>query len=106
MSVMYAEGDHEVLLGDSVSIDLWFRRRKGRVVYVPGVSAVNTEFEYNGTRWVGIRLANNNLVATPVLSKTGALKKKIRFIRRDSSPCDLIAPNSKEFEDRGEGPAF
>lgn len=106
MRVMYAESDCEVLLGDRVSISVWFRRREGRVVYVPGISSVNTEFEYGGMRWVGIRLANNNLVATPVLSKTGTLKGKVWFIRRDRSPCDIITPNSKEFELRGEGPAL
>jgi len=75
-------------------------------VYVPGISALNREFEYNGMRWVGMRLENRALVATPVLSKTQTLKKKVRFLERDSSPCDLITADSKEFEEHGEGLAF
>ena len=106
MSVQYFDKAHEVKLGDRVSISLWLRRRIGRVVYVPGVSALNREFEYNGMRWVGMRLENRALVATPVLSKTQTLKKKVRFLERDSSPCDLITADSKEFEEHGEGPAF
>ena len=106
MTVMYADSDLPVLPGDRISIRLLFRRRDGRVVYVPGISPVNREFEYNGMRWVGIRLADKSLVATPVLSKTGALKKKIRLIARDANRPDLITPDSKEFEERGEGPAF
>jgi len=78
----------------------------GRVVYVPDISAFNPEFEYNGMRWVGIRLEDRGLVATPVLLKTQTLKKKVKFVERDSSPCDSITPDSKEFEEHGEGPAF
>lgn len=78
----------------------------GRVVYVPGISALNREFEYNGMRWVGIRLEDRSLVATPILGKTQTLKKRVRFLERDSSPCDLIRPVSREFEEQGEGPAF
>ena len=106
MSLQYFDKVHEVNLGDRVSIKLWRRRRNGRVVYVPGISALNPEFEYNGMRWVGIRLENRSLVATPILGKTETLKKKIESVERDSSPCDLIIPASKEFEEHGEGPAF
>jgi hypothetical protein len=31
------------------------------------------------------------------------LKKKIKFIERDSSPCELIMESSREFEEHGEG---
>jgi hypothetical protein len=75
-------------------------------VYIPGVSSPNPEFEYNGMRWVGIRLEDRGLVATPVLSKTQGLKKKVKFIRRDNSFCELITPDSREFEKSGEGPAL
>lgn len=106
MSVQYFDKAHEVKLGDRVSISLFFRRRIGRVVYVPGMSAFNPEFEYNGMRWVGIRLEDKTLVATPILSKTQTLKRKVRFVEADSSPCELITEDSKEFEEHGEGPAF
>jgi hypothetical protein len=101
--VRYFDGNVEVQLGDRVSLSVLFRQRTGRVVYVPGISPVNPEFEYNGLRWVGIRLEDRSMVATVVRSSTGNLKKKVRFIQRDTSPCELITESSREFEEHGEG---
>ena len=103
MSVTYADSATDVRLGDRVSISVWIRRRFGRVVYVPGVSERNAEFEYNGMRWVGIRLRDRSLVATPVLLPGERLKTKVRFLDRDDSPIDSIGPASREFERDGEG---
>jgi len=106
VSVRYFGGSTDVQLGDRVALKVLFRRRTGRVVYVPGVSAFNPEFEYNGMKWVGIRLDDRSLAATPILTKTGNLKKKIEFIARDSSACDLITQSSREFAEHGEGPSL
>jgi len=76
MPVRYFDGSTEVQLGDRVALKVLFRRRVGRVVYVPGLSAFNPEFEYNGMRWVGIRLEDRSLPATPILTKPGNLKRK------------------------------
>jgi hypothetical protein len=103
MSARYFDGTTKVQLGDRVALKVLFRKRLGRVVYVPGISAFNPEFEYNGMKWLGIRLEDRSLVATPVLTKTGDLKKKIKFIERDDSPCELITKDSREFEKHGEG---
>jgi len=103
MAAHYFDGDREVQLGDRVTLKVLFRQRVGRIVYVPGISVFNPEFEYNGMKWVGIRLEDRSLVATPVLTATGNLKKKIKFIERDNSPCDLITESSREFEEFGEG---
>lgn len=54
--VTYNDRVTPVQLGDHVLTRVWFRKRKGRVVYVPGVSALNTNMEYNGLCWVGILL--------------------------------------------------
>lgn len=106
MAMAYFGGTEEVQLGDRVSISIWFRKRPGRVVYVPGISARNAEFEYNGMRWVGIRLEDRSLVATPVLSQTQGLKKKAKFLQRDATSCDLITPDAREFANSGEGSAL
>ena len=103
MGVTYADGTTEVRLGDGASVSVWFRRRTGRVVYVPGISKRNPEFEYHGMRWVGIRLDDKSLVATPVLVPSERLKAKIRFIARDESPAELIDESAHEFERDGEG---
>lgn len=106
MSVRYFDGITEVQLGDHVALRILFRKRAGRVVYVPGISPANPEFEYNGLRWVGIRLQDRSLVATLVLPGTGNLKKKVKFMARDASPCELITESSREFEEHGEGVSF
>lgn len=106
MSIQYFDKAQDVKLGDRVSVVVWWRRRVGRVVYVPGISQLNPEFEYNGMRWVGVRLENRALLATPVLIRTETLKKKVRFVERDNSPCELITPDSREFEEHGQGLAL
>ena len=72
-------------------------------MYVPGISPFNPEFGYNGLEWVGIRIERQTLVATIVRPKTGNLKRKVKFIERDNSPCELITESSREFEEFGGG---
>jgi hypothetical protein len=52
-----------VRLGDHVEIRVWLRGRTGRVVYVPGISPLNPNMEYNGPCWVGVRM-DNGFVST------------------------------------------
>ena len=106
MAVRYFGGEVEVQLGDRVSVSVWFRRRVGRVVYVPGLSRVNPEFEYNGLQWAGVRLQNKALLSTIVRTSTGCLMKSVKFIQRDASPCEFITESSREFEQHGEGLAL
>ncbi len=106
MSVKYFDNRTEVLLGDRVETRALFRKRIGRVVYVPGISEFNPEFEYNGIQWVGIRFSDRSLIASPVKQATGNLNKKVKFLARDNSPCELITASSREFEQYGEGPSF
>ena len=57
MSVMYSDRVTKVMFGDKVVTRLWycfFRKTNGRVVYIPGVSKINSEFEHV-IRWVGVR---------------------------------------------------
>jgi hypothetical protein len=93
MPIKYADQTTDMNLGDRVWLRVWIRKRVSRVVYVPDISAPNPELEFNGMRWVGIRL----------VSKAGALKKKVRFIARHTAPCKFITPDSKEFEKHGSG---
>ncbi len=103
MPVYYFSEEIEVQLGDRVSVRVWCKRRSGRVVYVPGISPLNPEFEYNGLKWVGVRLENAALLRTIARNSTGRLTKSVRFAERDTSPCDFVRPDSREFEEHGEG---
>lgn len=106
MPVRYFDGVTDVQLGDRVSVRIWFRRRLGRVVYVPDISPLNVEFEFDGLRWAGVRLENKALLRTIVRKETGNLIKSVRFISRDASPCEAITESSKEFEEHGDGLAL
>jgi hypothetical protein len=89
--VTYNDRVTPVQLGDHVLTRVWFRKRKGRVVYVPGVSAVNTNMEYNGLCWVGIRLEDGGFVST-VVDPTGAfLRHKEVLVQRDPDGCPTLA---------------
>jgi hypothetical protein len=58
--VRYFDGITEVRLGDRVMAKVWFLwKKRGRVVYLPGVSQKNGEFEHHGLRWVAIESDRN-----------------------------------------------
>lgn len=95
MGIRYSDGGVEVRLGDQVEIKVWFKRRLGRMVYVPGLSPLNTQYEFNGLRWVAIR-THNMLIGSIVHPQTETLKGKVKFIQRDDSPFDK-APDDPEY---------
>ena len=95
MAIHYFDGEIEVRLGDQVEIRVLFRRRRGRIVYVPGISPLHPQFEFNGMRWIAIRTPEM-LISTPVLTKTGNLKKKVTFLGRDDSAFDPPPPGGPE----------
>jgi hypothetical protein len=95
VAICYAGSDVAVRLGDQVEIKVWFKRRRGRIVYVPGLSPLNTQYEFNGLRWIAIR-THNMLIGSIVHPQTEALKRKVKFIQRDDSPFDR-APDDPEY---------
>ena len=99
--ICYWGGTVDVKPGDHVELRVWFRRRAGRVVYVPGVSPFNSHYEFNGLRWVAIR-SKNMLIGTIVNPSAGTLKKKVRFLHRDNSVLEEL-PRAEELEKNGGG---
>ena len=94
-TIYYYGGKIEVKLGDEVSARDLFFRRTGRVVYLPGVSKKNREFEYGGLTEVGIRFSHGSMTATVVDPNTSWLKKSVRFIGRSDSTFEEIKPNER-----------
>jgi hypothetical protein len=97
--VRYSDGTTPVQLGDRVARRLWFslfRKKEGRVVYVPGVSRKHGEFEHDGLTWIGVKTDDGGIYGSIVLPDTGCLEKKLEFLGRDASACDAIAPE-REF---------
>jgi hypothetical protein len=96
--VRYFDGVTAVQLGDAVATRPWFslfRKKTGRVVYVPGVSPKHGEFEHNGLTWIGIKSADGGIFGSIVLPDTGCLQKNLHFLSRDASACEPIGPDAK-----------
>ena len=99
--VTYKDRVTPVQLGDHVLTRVWFRRRKGRVVYVPGVSPLNTNMEYNGLCWVGIRLEDGSFVSTVVDPDDAYLRHKEVLVQRDPQGYAALAVDE---DPHAEGP--
>lgn len=82
----YSDAQTLVALGDFVEKRGLFRRRRGCVTYVPGISPPNPEMEFNGLTSVGIQFEDDAMIATIVDPDTGSLKKSIHFLGRGKSP--------------------
>ena len=89
--VLYADRTTPVQLGDRVETRVWFSKKQGRVVYVPGISPPNSNMEYNGLCWVGIRLDEGGFVSTVVDPKGAFLRRKEKLRRRDPSGYEDLA---------------
>jgi hypothetical protein len=99
-TVTYIDRVTPVQLGDHVETRVWFWKKKGRVVYVPGVSPPNTNMEYNGLCWVGIRLEEGGFVSTVVDPEGAYLRRKEVLLKRDPQG---FAPLSEEEDPHAEG---
>jgi hypothetical protein len=99
--VTYHDRATPVQLGDHVLTRVWFRKRKGRVVYVPGISTFNSNMEYNQLTWVGIRLEDGSFVSTVVDPEGAFLVHKDTLVQRD--PHGYVALGVEE-DPHAEGP--
>jgi hypothetical protein len=73
----YATGE-TVKLGDRVELKLWFRRKRGEVVYVPGVSPCDLTFETGGLTSVVVRTDAGDEYAHLVMPETNTLQPSVR----------------------------
>lgn len=92
-TVFYSDGVTQVELGDHVSARDLFLRKQGRVVYVPGMSRKNREFEHGGLAWVGIRFQGGTMTGAFVDPVSSCLKKSVRFFSRSTSMVKEIGPH-------------
>jgi hypothetical protein len=91
--VTYSDRVTPVQLGDHVETRVWWQKRRGRVVYVPGISPVNAEMERDGLTWVGIRLdGEEGFVSTLVDPEGLFLVKKEKFLQRDPEGFTPLGP--------------
>lgn len=88
--ITYDDGVTPVEIGDWVSLRVLFRRRTGRVVYLPGVSKLHGEFEFGGLTWVGIDIPKGPVVKAVVDPDGRRLQKNIRFVRHDAKDASEL----------------
>ena len=95
--VRYHGGQPVILLGDRVLVRGWFRKRRGVVNYVPGISPAHGEMEHNALYWVGISFETGEFTGILVDPDNGCTLKKLVFLERGGSeaitplppePCD------------------
>ncbi len=80
---IYLTGE-SVQLDDHVKFKVWAQFWKGwqvgKIAYVPGISAKNSNFEYGGLKWVAVQFQGGELC--PVVNpKTGVIRS-VRFVSR------------------------
>lgn len=96
--IVYSDGMTTVQIGDVVSCRAWlwlFRKKIGRVTYVPGISKLNRGMEHGGMRWVGTRFEDGTVIGTPVDPETGVLKKSVQFLQRADQYVEELNPDAE-----------
>jgi hypothetical protein len=90
--VRYHGGQTDVRLGDQVEIRGLFRKRRGVINYVPGISAPHGEMEHNALYWVGISFAGGRFTDVLVDPDTGCTLKKVVFLDRGAAEAATPLP--------------
>ena len=98
--ITYSDRVTPVQLGDRVRTRIWFSKKTGRVVYVPGISRLNANMEFNGLCWVGIRLDEGGFVSTVVDPKGAYLRRHEMLVERDPQG---VAPLQEDEDPHADG---
>jgi hypothetical protein len=94
--VVYCNECGAVEIGDHVELTDFFKRTRGRVIYVPGISThPDLDYDMNSDPYqsVGIDTEKSCLVIRRVNPINLRLEKEVQFIKRDTSPVKLLRPN-------------
>jgi hypothetical protein len=96
--VVYGQGGEVVQIGDIVNVRIFlFIKRKGRVVYIPGISPLNCEMEHDGVRLVGVNFSDGGSGGFWVDPTNATLTKTVTFLARDTSPAGEL-PSETEWK--------
>ncbi|MDD5037440.1 MAG: hypothetical protein PHE55_22160 [Methylococcaceae bacterium] len=97
--VYYRDRTTQVMLGDLVETRIWFRKQRGKIVYVPGISKLNPEMERDGLRWVGISLNGGGFIAQVIDPKDNFLIKPVILLNRSDIEIGELGPQEDPFGD-------
>lgn len=96
--VVYSDGITAVRPGDVVTCRAWiwlFRKKVGRVVYVPGISRRHGGMEHGGMSWIGTKFDDGTVIGTAVDPETKILRKSVQFVRRADGPVEQLEPGTE-----------
>lgn len=85
MKIRYFNSETTVQEGDVVEYKLlllFWKKKRGRVSYVPGVSKFNPEMEHNGLVWVGVSGEDGSFRGIYVDPESGYVKNELKFLER------------------------
>ena len=82
--VRYFGGEVTAQIGDRIELRGRFRKRRGILNYVPGISVPHPEMEHHALHWVGIALDNGTFTGVLVDPETGWTRKLLVFVGRGS----------------------
>lgn len=95
--IYYSDRITPVMLGDVVETYVWFRKHRGRVVYVPGISKLNPEMERDGLKWIGIRLDEGGFMGQVVDPDGNFLVKPVILLKRDRGGFNELGQEEDPF---------
>ena len=93
----YHEAKVAIKLGDRIEYRGIFRKRRGVVNYVPGISAVHPEMEHGGLHRVGIAFDNGTFSGVLVDPDTGSTLKKLFILNRGDASAIPPLPEDEEW---------
>jgi len=99
--IKYSGQDVEVLEGDVVEYKpllLFWKRRRGRVSYVPGISKFHPEMESNGLTWLGVSGDDGTFRGIFIDPETQRVKSDVRFVSRGRDRNYFVPDEIKEDE--------
>jgi len=91
---LYYRGTNiQIELGDEIVYkNIFGRKLKGTVCYLPGVSPKHTEMEYDNISNWAIRLANGTMFSWIYLPHELKVSKRITFVSRNPGNTDILQP--------------
>ena len=92
---LYYQGTNiQIELGDEIIYrNIFGRKLKGTVCYLPGVSPKHAEMEYDNIALWAIRLANGTMFSWIYMPSELKVSKRITFVSRNLGSTDILQPS-------------
>ncbi len=78
----YFNSSVEVNLNDLVEVKGFFKKKKGEVKYLPGISKFSSEMEHGGLKWIGVNYLDKTEAGISVDPDSNYLNKSVKLLKR------------------------